>query len=329
MIKKLQIYTESSPEIGLGHLVECISIKNILEDRYGFEKTVFIVNGDEKAKNFLTSKKVEFCMVENGFVSPGDEIKQYDAVLVNKKHVKYEFLRMLKGFAKKLIVIDELGEKKITADLLVNFSINPKLHKYEFPDSKPITLLGPEYFPASRAVHEALELPKKTNRQTIIVSLGGYDKSRIVDKVLMALQKDHEFRKQIILGPGFHQDTAFKDFVNSLDDTFEIHNSVNDLPGKIRDACFLISSGGNTVYEAVIVGTPVLVIGDDPHEIEQGKIFEKKGWAINMDEGKRADIEAIIDSIDNMKSREFSLDKVFQLKQWYKLLVKNPEVQVH
>ena len=48
-----------------------------------------------------------------------------------------------------------------------------------------------------------------------------------------------------------------------------------------------------------------------------------------MDEGKRADIEAIIDAIDNMKSREFSLDKVFQLKQWYKLLVKNPEVQVH
>ena len=321
MIKRLQIYTEGSPEIGLGHIIECISIKDVLEDHYGLDESFFIVNGDKKAEDFLRSKRIKFCIVENGFISPGDIIKQYDAVLVNKKHVKYEFLKILRRFTKKLIVIDELGEKKITADLLVNFSINPKLHKYKFPDSKPITLFGPEYFPASRAVHEALKLPKETKGKTVIISLGGYDRSRIVDNVLIALEKYNDLKKQVVLGPGFHQDAPFKDLVNSLDDTFEFHQSVNDLPKRIRNAYFLVSSGGNTVYEAVIVGTPVLVIGEDPHEIEQGKIFEKNGWAINVNEGKKANIEVIIDAIDRMKYKKFSFAKVFQLKQWYKLLV--------
>lgn len=321
MIKRLQIYTEGSPEIGLGHIIECISIKDILEDHFGLEQSFFVVNGDKKAEDFLSSKRIKFCMVGNGFISPCDIIKQYDAVLVNKKHVNYEFLKILKRFAKKLIVIDELGKKKITADLLVNFSINSKFHRYEFLDSKPITLFGPEYFPASKAVYEALELPKKTENQTIIVSLGGYDRSRIINNVLMALKKYHEFKKQVILGPGFHPDAPFKDLVNSLDDTYEFHHSIGDLPKRIRNACFLVSSGGNTVYESVIVGTPVLVIGEDPHEIEQGKIFEDNGWAINVNEGKKAGIRVIIDAIDRMQSEKFSLDKVFKLKQWYKLMV--------
>jgi spore coat polysaccharide biosynthesis predicted glycosyltransferase SpsG len=321
MIKKIQVYTEGSPEIGLGHLVECISIIEILEEQYGLDESFFIVNGDEKAEDFLRSKGIKFCMVENGVISPGDVIKQYDAVLVNKKHVKYEFLKALSGFARKLIVIDELGKKKITADILVNFSINKKLHKYEFPDFKPITLFGPEYFPASRAVHEALELPKRKKNQTIIVSLGGYDRSRTVDKVLIALEKYNDLKKQVVLGPGFHQDVPFKDLVNSLDGTFEFHNSVSDLPKRIKNASFLVSSGGNTVYESVLVGTPVLVIGEDPHEIEQGKIFEDNGWAINVNKGKKANIKEISDAIDKMKSKKFSSDKAFSLRAWHKLMV--------
>lgn len=314
MIKKLLVFTEGGPSIGLGHLVECKSIVETRKENCGLKECLFIVNSDHGAENFLEANGLDFKIAKESFISSEDIIAKYDAILVNKKNVKYEFLEALKKHDKKLIVIDELGDKKITADVLINFSVNKKRHNYVFPNSKPVTLFGPEYFPAGKAVLEALKIPKPKNGNTIVVSMGGYDNSRITDKALAALRKYSDFRKEVVLGPGFRKDDSFKKLQDSLDGSYEFYEHVDNLPERIRKAKFLISSGGDTLYEAAIVGTPVLVIGEDPHEIEQGEIFTEKGFALNVAAGKRADVEAIRTGLANILNHDLKIN--LKMKAW-------------
>lgn len=318
MIGKLLVYTEGSPEIGLGHLVECVSLVDSLKKDKRIDEELFLVNGDESANKFLLSRGINFQLVKEGYIADDDISIKYNTVLVNKKRVEYDFLKRLKGKAGKLVVIDELGRKKITADILINFSIDKEKHKYEFPDTIPITYFGPENFLASQALIEAMRGSKPAEVKTILISMGGYDSSGTTETILEILNAGFkEYKKEVILGPGFKENDSFIRSKDSLDSTFDFYESVDDLPVRILNAFFVINSGGNTLYEAALLKTPVLVIGEDPHEIEQGKIFEEKGFALNVADGKNSSKQSIQDSIGKMITETFDFNNMFKLNRWY------------
>lgn len=320
LLKRLLVFTEGGADIGLGHLSECHAIMENLKMDRKLEEALFIVNDDIGARRFLDSRQIPYEFFVEGTIPSAEIINRFDLVLVDKKKVKFEFLKALKSCSKRLAVLDDLGGKRITADILVNFSINQKRYNYDFPEERPITYFGPEFFPAGPAVFEALKIQKRGNSKTILVSLGGYNHSRTIEKVLTALKEFDGYMIEIVLGPGFLPDPSFEAFVDSLGGSFQFFENVSDLPQRIRQASFLINSGGNTLYEAAIVGTPVLVIGEENHEIEQGKIFEQKGIAINLEKGKRATVDDIKSGVQKMLSLSWDIHNSINLTPFSRIL---------
>lgn len=311
MIQKLLVFTEGSPEIGLGHLVECESITHLWKEKESIHEFLFTVPDDPGAIQFLNSRKILYRVNEKENRLSSYFIGMFDAFLVNYKNVEYDFLCYLDGFKKFLIVVDELGNKEIVADILINFSINKNRHHYQFPNRLPKLFFGPQFFPASQAIRDVLKKKPVKKENLIVVSLGGYDHSGIIYNVIDVLKEFPEYKKEIILGPGFEKKPDFKKLVSSLDGTFQFSENVSDLPIRILKAKILINSGGDTLYEASILGTPTLVIGEEPHEIEQGDIFADLGFAINIPNGKNAKKEEIYSSIKNMLEVEWCFPNKF------------------
>jgi spore coat polysaccharide biosynthesis predicted glycosyltransferase SpsG len=315
-MKKLIVLTEGSPEIGLGHLVECKSLVDRWHHQHGLSSWFFLVEGENGAERFLNYRNVPHKLVPQGYLPTSAEAAEYDAILVNRKNVDFSFLQKLKNLGRKIAVIDELGHKRIAADILLNFSVNTSCHRYEFPDGKPLIFLGPEYFPASPELLDESELPKPVDSKTILVSMGGYDNSRITDKVIAVLKDYPQFSKEIILGPGFRRDNAFEGLVATLDNSFQFMSNVDDMPRRLRRSRLLVNSGGNTLYEAAILGTPALVIGEDPHEREQGALFMGLGTCHNIADGKDASINAIRDGFEKVLSLKIQKEKII-IKDWF------------
>lgn len=303
----------------MGHLVECRSIIESFRSTCVTFSPYLLVNGDDGASAFLKSCGLDYKMVEDGYVPVESFVDRFDLIIVNKKNVSYAFLEKLRIINKKLVVIDELGDKKITADILINFSVNKKRHNYIFPAGKPTICLGPEYFPAGKALLEAMNTPKPPVKNGVLVSLGGYDNSGIIFKVMEALKVYTKLKKNVILGAGFRKNAEFNSMLSSKDDSLTFYGHVNDLPLKIRQADFIISSGGNTLYESALLETPALVIGEDPHEIENGELFQSCGSAVNVKAGKHSSVNEIIAGIEKVLESSFTWKKI-DLKSWCDIL---------
>jgi spore coat polysaccharide biosynthesis predicted glycosyltransferase SpsG len=300
--------------------MECESVLFNLKEYHGLKEYSFWIYGDESARKYLESKGIEYTCARPGEFPDDALIEQADAILVDLRKPQYDFLYGLRRFKKKIIVIDDLGGFPVTADILVNFSINDKRHSYQYPDSQPLSLSGPEYYPAGKAVLDALKTPKSKRNNNVLISLGGFGSPDLLKKVLTALKKYDQYQKEVILGPGYFKDNSFNQLTKSLDDSFSFFESVSDLPGRIRKSRFLINTGGNTLYEAGIVGTPVLVLGEEAHEVEQGELFEKRGLAINLVQGKSATIQEIERGIEDIGEFTISPEKAISLKPWMHLI---------
>jgi UDP-N-acetylglucosamine:LPS N-acetylglucosamine transferase len=71
----------------------------------------------------------------------------------------------------------------------------------------------------------------------------------------------------------------------------------------------VITAGGNTLMEAAASGTPALVTWEDPHERDQGEVFERLGAAIVLGKGElldpsllRQQTEKLLDSPETLSA---------------------------
>ena len=294
-------WVEVSLQIGMGHFVESLDLAQYLLDLR--ESVHFILNPYPPACSELHKRKISFTECD---IDALDEIslflrkKKSKCVIINHRSVSLNSLRVLNHEDQTVVLIDQFGGKRVICDLLINRSIVPEWLKYDFVGHQPICRFGGDYAILDNT-YEALHEREKAfleNENTVLVSMGGVDRTGATLRIIDAMKSVGNVSKEIITGSGFpHNAKLLRLRENLNDSSFTFFQGVDDLGKRMSKADIVISAGGNTIYEMACVGAPGIILWEDEHEYIQGKAFAEKGVVKCLGNGITTPVKVISNSI--------------------------------
>jgi spore coat polysaccharide biosynthesis predicted glycosyltransferase SpsG len=154
--------------------------------------------------------------------------------------------RALRDKCKKLVVIDELGNKKLDCNAIINFGLCEEwLSSYSCPETVR-KFFGPAYYPLREEFVIARERKKKCPKPKVLISLGGADRTRTTLFLAELLSEIDKFEFTYVIGPGFDfgKDEVFKRTKGKTN--HKVVQCPENLAQLMAQHSLIFSFGGNT-----------------------------------------------------------------------------------
>ncbi len=174
-----------------------------------------------------------------------------------------------RSWAKRVMVIDDLADRKHDSDILLDQTFGRDKADYRslVPGQCDIftganyALLRPE-FSAGRLAALARRDTNKSGINRILVSLGASDPHNITSLALEGIrQSGVEAAVDVVLGSGAQYLNKISRLVEGLPQA-RLHINVIDMASLMADADIAIGAGGTTSWERCCLGLPTLAVTD-------------------------------------------------------------------
>lgn len=292
---KIFIRTDASIDIGTGHVVRCMTLADELRlngadisficcehkgNMIGFIKqkgyTVHSLpsNIDMEEDARLTRKILE------------DETVYYDWMIIDHYGIDASWETPLRKFAKKIMVIDDLANRRHDCDILLDQNYNKNNSRYNgLVPEHCIQLLGPEYALLRPQFREARENLRERDGgvKKILVFMGGADPTNETGKVLKALNllNRDDIAIAVVIGASNPVKNELEILTKRMPNTacyFQVENMA-ELMAHV-DLC--LGASGSTTWERCCLGLPsiVIILADNQKDIAEE--LEKEGVVVNM-----------------------------------------------
>jgi len=312
MKKNLFIRVDASPEIGIGHIMRCLTLAQELKNN--FDKIIFLTRKD--SGDFTeTIMKNEFEVIFIPTNNDSDIIKNLittysenkNFLLIDHYDVDSNFESSLKNIFEKIFVIDDLANRKHDCDLLIDQNYYRDLnHRYKkLIQNDTITLLGSKYAiirPEFRNINKKT-IKKNSQIKKILVSFGGSDPTNECKKALDALCsiENNQFEIVAIVGIYNNKFERLKKLYEKYSN-IKIYRHVNDLSQLMLNSDLFIGAGGTTTWERFYMGLPsiVTIISDD--QKESIEFLSDMGHVINLGLAKNVTMKTYIQTLQKLNS---------------------------
>ena len=312
MKKNLFIRVDASPEIGIGHIMRCLTLAQELKNN--FDKIIFLTRKD--SGDFTeTIMKNEFEVIFIPTNNDSDIIKNLittysenkNFLLIDHYDVDSNFESSLKNIFEKIFVIDDLANRKHDCDLLIDQNYYRDLnHRYKkLIQNDTITLLGSKYAiirPEFRNINKKT-IKKNSQIKKILVSFGGSDPTNECKKALDALCsiENNQFEIVAIVGIYNNKFERLKKLYEKYSN-IKIYRHVNDLSRLMLNSDLFIGAGGTTTWERFYMGLPsiVTIISDD--QKESIEFLSDMGHVINLGLAKNVTMKTYIQTLQKLNS---------------------------
>lgn len=284
MRHKIAIVTEADEYVASGHLKECIVLAEELKKReYEFS---FWVNEDI-LEGFLKGVPKGYQKyqrpVEIGIETIISFIKRerVQLLIFNLRSIENNLILKVRHSCNvKILCIDEFGHRRLDCDIIVNPMINDIYwqyegeYRYKFAGNQYL-ILPQKYFGWYQKKKEIRMDIKK-----ICISMGGVDRNNTTEKLVKWIQsgKFENAEVCIVLGGGYSDREGLEQKVKGK--SFRFFQNISFLDEIFAESDLAFCAGGNTLHELACIGTPAIVIPSMPHEYQNGKAFEAKGFGI-------------------------------------------------
>lgn len=285
---KIAFITDGGLEMGMGHVQQSITLAEELKDR---AEIFFLTKSDEAVVNqiedagFITFKLNN----DNEMLNLVQEIRP-STVIIDKIDVDEDFARRLKDSLKvKLAIFTNLTPANKFADIAVTADIGSQFRNIKFLDEKTNTLYfyGPKYWVLRNEFCKFKKKVKKLRNKVekIVLIFGGSDVSNLTSTVaneLLSLNDD--FKIDIILGAHFeHLDMLDQVLAQypSKKENVNVYKNIKNVAELMYKADLVIACPGLSAFEALCVGTPVIVM---PHDSLQKETYQGFMRVLDKDE---------------------------------------------
>lgn len=249
-----------------------------------------------------------------------------DWLVVDQYELDVVWERILRPYARKLMVIDDLANRQHDCDLLLDQNYYRDLdRRYQgLVPEQCTTLLGPAYVllrPEFAGARKKLRARDGTVRR-ILIFFGSGDSTNQTRKALDAIKlvSRPEIAVDVVVGAS----NPYRDGIQTLSQEMpnvQYHCQVSNMAELIDAADIAIGAGGATTWERCSLGLPTLtvVFADNQLQttldLEQLGAIEFLGWANNITASNLA--RAIDRLIENpARLRNLSERAFFVLRDW-------------
>ncbi len=307
---------------GWGNVVRLARIAEYLHTKK--IKVLFIFEGDEKIKKFLSKFKFKKIALEEDI-----SIKKEMSIIKKLGEPKFTFLEMLdanlnlqyfyKSISEKLIILDDLLDKIYISDYLICCQSQNIKKTQILKDNNTKIFINSKYFPFNNNLlnnFKSSNLKKKISK--ILVFLGGGNYESALLKCAIALRKFNFDKVKFILPPNINSN--LKKQLKNMSSNYDFKDTIYDVRAIFNEADLAIVSGGYTKLEAAIMKTPCIIIQTQWHQKNISSSFAKKTGCPDLGHMSSLKIEKIIFEIKKLKSLSVR-DKI--LSRYKKVVSRN------
>lgn len=294
------IRTDSSHNIGIGHVMRCLVLAETLRDQ-GHLVTFMCrelpgnINFHIESKRFslisLPYNEYQQALLSTyplyqqwlGEIRNIDlqqtlnhlaRINPLDWLIFDHYGLDLSWESEYRNYTKKILVIDDLADRKHDCDILLdqNYYQDPSLRYHNLAPDHCNTLIGPHYaLIRSEFIKARKNITSRRKKvQRLMVSLGGSDKHNGTEKILIGIQhlNRDDIHTDVVLGATSPNKNIIHEFC-ATHKNFSFHCPATNMAKLMLNADLAIGSGGSTTWERCCLGLPSLVvnIADNQNEI--------------------------------------------------------------
>lgn len=320
---------DASIQIGTGHIMRCLTLADMLKAN---SKTItFITNKDTASLSRLILERGYFHeTILNNLQSGIDEWKTdaiqtieiikkmsnpVDLLVVDHYMLDTKWEEQLKGYANRLMVIDDLANRKHYCDFLLdqNFYLNLEDRYNLLVPRWCKKLLGPKFAllrQEFKSAKDCIQRSEDINR--ILVFFGGTDPTGETIKVLQAFQKINLKHVNIDVVTGVNNPKNNE--IRELCDRYQYNYfcQINNMAEFMCKADLSIGAGGSTTWERCMLGLASITIAVAENQIEilkdlqSRKVVHHLGWWSSVSE---EDVISSLKLLMNNKEYFYSLQE--------------------
>lgn len=319
MKNKIYFRADGNNDLGLGHVIRCLSLADLLKDQ---SECIFVTRFlnkyiiDEIKKSCSSYIKLNEDQNEH-FDEFLTFIKKEDTVVLDNYFFTTDYQKKIKNIGCKLVCIDDMHDKHYVSDVVINHS--PALVENQFSTESYTRLcLGLDYALLRKPFFNVVPR-KRTEKKRCLVFLGGADKHNITSNIVSLLEDIARIKIiDVIIGSSFLFVKELNNVINKSKKKIKIFSNLSseDIVKRMNIADFGILSASSVSIEAIYVGMPFMVGYYVHNQVEYYNYLTVKKSIFGL--GDLLTLNSLkIDNFNN-KNHYFPKNNSLKLKQIFK-----------
>jgi UDP-2,4-diacetamido-2,4,6-trideoxy-beta-L-altropyranose hydrolase len=293
---------DGSSEIGLGHIVRCISLARMLDRNFNI---IFVsINPHLSIETGLKDLGYSIIKIENE-ESFFNILSNTDIVVIDKYDFDKVYHHKIRKIGARIVCIDDLHDKEYEADLIINHGPSVKSSNYrsnsttKFALGHEFLMLRPEFF----EVMKKEVVFKKSNH--LLIFLGGSDIKGLGIEILK-LNIDKVFKHiHIISGASNPHFSKLKEIAESKKNICIYENLSSSQLIELAKKCEMcICTPSGVSYEMACIGISLVLCLVTPNQKHFYDFFILNKLAIGQSFLDNSDIIALFEKIKILKANE-------------------------
>ncbi len=250
--------------IGSGHLMRCLTLADEMQRTWPNADIIFWVG--EEGINFPALKSSKYKIVT------GDDFHEpCDLIVIDNYSLYVDFEKKCRDWARKILVIDDLADRKHDCDILVDQTYGRSAADYRslVPDHARVlcgaqyALLRPEF---AKLRKTSINRRKNLSEiKTILISLGSMNLHNVTSTILdMFLDLKGTYEVKIVLSSQAQYLDAVREKIalihQKTNHKCELLCDVQHMAQLMTDSDFAIGAGGTTSWERACLALPSALI---------------------------------------------------------------------
>ena len=292
---KIVFRTDSSMDIGTGHVMRCLTLADELRERGADVSFVcrkalgnLIQHIEDKGYRVYPLPPDIDLSVDKDLTQKilQKQTELIDWLIIDHYEIDILWESYLRKYVKKIMVIDDLANRYHDCDILLDQNISVKGNRYNgFVPLHCLKLLGPEYALLMQEFAQArMSLKERAGEvKRILVTMGGVDHENQTAKVLKGIKMlgRNDISVDVILGASNPNRSKIEEMISEMQNA-KCFNNVKNMADFMVKADIAIGASGSTTWGRCCLGLPsiVMVLADNQKDIAEE--LEKEGVVVNL-----------------------------------------------
>lgn len=287
------IRCDGGAEIGLGHVMRCLSLAQHLRDHFA-TGIQFVIKASADTNDTAAVDLLEHHMFTPIVIAPDkSEEDVINSVLADKTYhgviwdirtdLSATYIKSLRDAGLICVCIDDPSDRRLQCDLCFYPPV-PQVEAMSWAGFDGTRhcgwdwiLLNPSF---TRTQPDVEHSP--TAIMKILVCMGGADPNGMVFTALDALARiTAPFHVHIVLGQSFRHEDRVKSILAAAPFDATVHSHVHDMAALMRRMDLAIASFGVTAYELAASAVPSILLGLTPDHVQASEALVEAGVAFS------------------------------------------------
>lgn len=275
---------------GYGNFNRCLILAKQLKKNN--IETIFLIDDNNKIINELKHNKILYSIIPKNYTKNNEHFfilnflkkMKLDTIIIDMRQYGEFLSKILNQNNKQIILIDDLWSKRIYSDLFFNTTNVFNFEDYKIMNNSSQIFLGLKYYPLNKEFikyRKNYSKIKNKNILNLVITMGGSDPNDLTYELLKIVKNIDRINICVIVGPLYTNLKKLKTLIQKRKN-ITIINSPKNFVKELSKADIALTSGGNTLFEAIALGIPTIVIPAFRHEILYAKEFSKQKCIINL-----------------------------------------------